>query len=174
MLAYMLSPGMFSVYITLPLPSRLSTSHHIAHFSNILPFHYVLPLVSDSVSGSRCSLLRPIALYFPYPRVLRTNFAINSAHLCTFVPRYIFPLYAAQDRARWFLHRTCVDALCAAPTALRENNLFPQLSTHACEASAVSTPRFHHISLFLSFPLLPRAFLILFSIDPRVVHPPRR
>ncbi|KAJ7263325.1 hypothetical protein C8J57DRAFT_1333346, partial [Mycena rebaudengoi] len=52
----------------------------------------------------------------------------------------------------------CVDVPCASPTALRVDNFFPQLSRHACEASAGSALRFHHISLFLSFPLLPRVF----------------
>ncbi|KAJ7234119.1 hypothetical protein C8J57DRAFT_1531889 [Mycena rebaudengoi] len=126
----------------LPIPSLFSQT-----FSPSL--YVVLPLASDSVSGSRCPLLRPIALYFPYPH-LRTNFVIDSTRL--------FSSQSVRRYAMWLTH--CPSRGQYLPPALRARmrgvcRFYASIPPHQ--------PRFHfHLVPFSScFPSIPVSYTLL-------------
>jgi hypothetical protein len=164
---------MFLLYITpaAPVPSFYFPSHRSFLKHSLLPFTFCT-LASDSVSGSRCSLLRPIALYFPYHRVLRTNFAIDSP-ACGRSPLYISSLRCAGSCALDSSQsvRRCAMRLTHCPS--RGQFLPPAFQARMrglCRFCASIPP--HQPLSFISTST--SCLLILFSIDPRVVHPPGR
>jgi hypothetical protein len=170
MLAYMLSPSMCLLYITsaAPVPSSYFPSHRSFLKHSLLPFTWFcpLPLIPYPAPVARCCV--PSLSTFR-TLIYEPTLSLTLPACVRFFPATYF-LFTMRRivRASFFTERAQIRYV-AHPLPF------------AWTISSPGSPRTHARRLpFLrldsatsaSIPLPPRAFLILFSIDPRVVLPP--